>query len=200
MAQETIEWEMIPPRSPHFGGLWKASVKSMKRHLRRVVGLQVLSFEELNTLVIEIGILNSRPLSAMSSDPNDLQPITPAHFLLGKPAKDIPTVRECDAKINFGQRFKLLEASKRSFWKSWYRDYVVTLQIPKRWLQSGPSFQQGDLVSVAEDNMPPLRWKMARIEQLYSGNDDINRVAKLKTAVGQIIRPLVTLRKLPIES
>ena len=40
---------------------------------------------------------------------------------------------------------------------------------------------------------------MARIEQLYSGNDDINRVAKLKTAVGQIIRPVVKLRKLPIE-
>ena len=88
MAQETLEWEMIPPRSPHFGGLWETSVKSMKRHLRRVVGLQILSFEEQNTLVIEIeGILNSRHLSTMSSDSNDLQPITPAHFLLGKSAK-----------------------------------------------------------------------------------------------------------------
>ena len=160
MAQDTIEWETIPPRSPHFGGLWEASVKSMKRHLRRVVGLQVLSFEELNTLVIEIeGILNSRPLSAMSSDPNDLQPITPAHFLLGKSAKDIPTIRERNAEINFGQRFKLLEASKRSIWKSWYRDYLVTLQIRKRWLQSGPSFRQGDLVLVAEDHMPPCDGK-----------------------------------------
>ena len=156
MAQETIEWEMIPPRSQHFVGLWEASAKSMKRHLRRFVALQVLSFEELNTLVIEIeGILNSRPLCAMSSDPNDLQPITPALFLLGKSAKDLPTIPERNAKINFGQRFKLLEASKRSFWKSWYRDYLVTLQIRKRWLQSGPSFRQGDLVLVAEDNMPP---------------------------------------------
>ena len=113
MVQESIEWEMIPARSPHFGGLWEAAVKSMKRHLHRTVGLQILSFEELNTIVIQIeGILNSRPLSAKSSDPNDLQPITPAHFLLGKSAKDLPTVHQLDAKMDLGQRFKLLEAIK----------------------------------------------------------------------------------------
>ena len=197
MVQESIEWEMIPPRSPHFGGLWEAAVKSMKRHLRRIVGLQILSFEEHNTqhrIVIQIeGILNSRPLFAMSSDPNDLQPITPAHFLLGKSAKDLPTVHQLDAKMDLGQRFKLLEAIKTSFWKAWYRDYLVTLQVRKRWLQSGPSFQLGDIVLVAEDNLPPLRW-------LYSGNDDINRVAKLKTVSGHIIRPIVKLRKLPVDA
>ena len=136
----------------------------------------------------------------MSSDPNDLQPITPAHFLLGKSAKDLPTVHQLDAKMDLGQRFKLLEAIKTSFWKAWYRDYLVTLQVRKRWLQSGPSFQLGDIVLVAEDNLPPLRWKMAKIEQLYSGNDDINRVAKLKTVSGHIIRPIVKLRKLPVDA
>ena len=127
----------------------------------------------------------------MSSGPNDLQPITPAHFLLGKSAKDLPTARQPDDKVISD---KLLEGSKRSFWKAWYRDYLVTLQIRKRWLQSGPNFQLGDLVLVPEDNMPPLRWKMDRVEQLDSGNDDINRVAKLRTSSGHIIRRIVKLK------
>ena len=52
---------------------------------------------------------------------------------------------------------------------------------------------------LAEDSLPPLRWQMVRIQKLYAGNDEINRVAKLKTSTGIIIRPIVELRKLPVE-
>ena len=33
----SIEWSFIPERTPHFGGLWKAAVKSLKYHLRRII-------------------------------------------------------------------------------------------------------------------------------------------------------------------
>ena len=45
-----IEWVTIPTKAPHFGGLWEATVKSMKRHMR----LQVLNYEELVTIIIRI--------------------------------------------------------------------------------------------------------------------------------------------------
>ena len=47
LNQQDIEWETIPPRAPHFGAVWEAGVKSMKRHLRYVVGIQKLKYEEL---------------------------------------------------------------------------------------------------------------------------------------------------------
>ncbi|GFS59395.1 uncharacterized protein TNCV_3725431 [Trichonephila clavipes] len=39
-----IEWYTRPPLSPHFGGLWEAGVKSVKFHLKGVMGSTNLTF------------------------------------------------------------------------------------------------------------------------------------------------------------
>ncbi len=57
----------------------------------------------------------------------------------------------------------------------------------------------GDLVLLAEDNEAPLQGKLARIVETYAGNDDIVRVCKVKTSNSTLIRPVVELRKLPID-
>ncbi|GFT14892.1 integrase catalytic domain-containing protein [Trichonephila clavipes] len=85
LSAEGIEWKFIPPRAPSFGGLWEASVKSIKYHLRRVVSGSNLTYEEFLTVCIQIeGILNSRPLCPLSSNSDDLNALTPAHFLIGR--------------------------------------------------------------------------------------------------------------------
>lgn len=79
-----IEWKFIMPRSPSQGGSHEAAVKLFKHHLWRVVGSNVLSVTEANSLVIRIeGCLNSRPLAFQSDDPNDHVVVTPAQLLTG---------------------------------------------------------------------------------------------------------------------
>ena len=58
----------------------------------------------------------------------------------------------------------------------------------------------GDMVVIAEDNQPPLVWKLGRIIESYDGNDEVNRVFKVKTATGYLIRPVVKLRKLVLDN
>lgn len=84
LAKQRIKWSFNPPRSPHFGGLWEAAVKIMKRHLYTIIKGRVFTYEEYNTLVTEIeAVLNSRSLTPLSNDPSDLNVLTPAHFLIG---------------------------------------------------------------------------------------------------------------------
>ena len=74
------------------------------------------------------------------------------------------------------------------------------LQIRKKWFKDGQRMIVGDMVVVAEDNQPPLVWKLGRIIESYDGNDEVNRVFKVKTATGYLIRPVVKLRKLVLDN
>ena len=79
-----IEFKFIPPRAPHFGGLWESAVKSAKNLLYKTISQASLTYEELSTLMSEIeAVMNSRPLTPISNDANDLAVLTPGHFLIG---------------------------------------------------------------------------------------------------------------------
>ena len=134
MLRQYIEWGFIPPYSPHLGGLWEAGVKSCKYHLRRVMGNTLFTFEELTTSLVQIeACLNSRPLSPLSSDPSDLKPLTPGHFLIGEPLTSLPDNNLTDININHLDRWEMVQRSVQEFWKRWAAEYVSNLQSRVKW-------------------------------------------------------------------
>lgn len=85
LQRNGTEWRFITPSAPHQGGLWEASVKAMKHHLRRVMGHELLTSSEFRTILAQASaIMNSRPLGPLSDDPEDLEFLTPGHFLCGE--------------------------------------------------------------------------------------------------------------------
>ncbi|XP_048506918.1 uncharacterized protein LOC125500006 [Athalia rosae] len=116
-AQESINWHFNPPNSPHFGGLWEAGVKSVKTHLRKIIGNALLTFEELYTTFSLIeACLNSRPLTPISNDPDDLIPLTPGHFLIGEPLTALPQPDLLDVPLNRLTRYQRITQLKQHFW------------------------------------------------------------------------------------
>ena len=59
-------------------------MKSMKSHLKRVVGSIKLTFEELTTVLAQVeSCLNSRPLVPLCTHNDDgIEALTPGHFLI----------------------------------------------------------------------------------------------------------------------
>ncbi|XP_072400933.1 uncharacterized protein [Diabrotica undecimpunctata] len=170
LSQESIDWRFIPPNSPHFGGLWEAGVKSVKHHLRRSIGENILTFEEFSTLLTQIeSCLNSRPISPLSDDPNDPSPLTPAHFLIGEPLFSIPDHNWLDVNENRRNQYQLIQQRLQLFWKRWSSEYISQLQSRNKWKKSEPQvLTSGTLVLIKEDGLPPLKWSLGRVQTTFS--------------------------------
>ncbi|GBL77344.1 hypothetical protein AVEN_41767-1 [Araneus ventricosus] len=121
-------------RSLNLHPILEAAVKSMKFHLKRVLGAQILSQEEFTTVLVEIEtVLNSKPLIAASDDPDDYSVITPGHFLITSELKRLPQLDLTQHKTPIRERLKLVTQISQSFWKSWSKDYLTQLQVRNKW-------------------------------------------------------------------
>ncbi|XP_076247789.1 uncharacterized protein LOC143187453 [Calliopsis andreniformis] len=199
--QAFVNWSFSPPRSPHFGGLWEAAVKSFKKHLRATIGETVFTYEQFNSIIIEIeAILNSRPLTPLSSDPNDCIALTPAHFLIGGSLQTLPEYEISDIRNNRLSLWQHTQKIKQHFWNRWHREYLHELHTRSKWhVDANNNIKEGMLVLIREDNLAPLQWKLGRIMELHPGEDKIIRVVSVRTPLGIYKRSVKKLAPLPIE-
>ena len=193
-----IKWHLNSPSSPHLNGLAEAGVKSVKTQLFRVIGEQVLTYEELYTLLTQIeASLNSRPISEMSPDPNDLQPLTPGHFLTLEPLNSCPDPDLSTLKLNTLNRWQLIQRLHADFWKRWKSEYLNTLQQRNKWADPSTEVSLNALVIIKDETKSPLHWLLGRIIALHPGKDNHVRVVTVRTKDGILKRPIVKLCPLP---
>ncbi|XP_073946806.1 uncharacterized protein [Choristoneura fumiferana] len=198
LAKVSVKWHMNPPYAPHMGGLWEASVKSAKLLLKRTLGEQVLTFEELTTIFAKVeAVLNSRPLCPTSNDPNDLETLTPGHFIIGHPLVSLPEYDFDHTPISRLNRWQLVQQISQHFWRRWQLEYLHNLQQRAKWCKNVPNLKIGDLVLVKEDNLPPLQWRKARVSKLRPGADGVVRVVELRTSTGTCVRSVAKVCPLP---
>lgn len=191
VAETGMNWHFNPPSGPSFGGLWEAGVKSVKYHLKRLVGNNTFTFEEMATLLRQIeACLNSRPLCAISNDVNDVEYLTPGHFIMGCAPITVPEVSLLDENVSTLSRWKLVQLIYQQFWKYWYSEYLSKLQQRQKWLKLKENVKVGQLVLLREDNVPPCKWPIAKIIEVYPGDDNQVRVVKIEKHTASINPPI----------
>lgn len=129
----------------------------------------------------------------MSPDPGDLDVLTPGHFLIGKPLNSVPDHDLTQLKMNHLSRWQRVQQMSQHFWKRWSAEYLSTLQQRYKWTQKKANISIGDLVLIHDENLPPSKWRMARVTATHPGKDDLVRVVTVMTAKGELERPITKL-------
>lgn len=200
IASKNINWHFNPPAAPSFGGLWEAGVRSMKQHLKKTIGEAKLCYEEFITILTQVeACLNSRPLCPVSNDSNDLEVLTPAHFLVGRQLTANPEPSLLNRNENTLGRWQLVQKMTQHFWRRWQDEYLVQLQQRPKWATAKKNVQVGQLVLITNDNQPPTQWPLGRIPSVHPGTDGAVRVVSIKTKSDHIKRPILRISPLPIE-
>ena len=137
-------------------------------------------------------IINSRPITRVSSDAADLQPLTPNHLLLLQPGNTPPPGVFTD-KDNFARRrWRQIQHLTNVFWRRWSKEYLTSLQERQKWIKPQRNIKMGDIVLVS-DNSPRNQWRMGRVIDVFPDKKGLVRIAKVKMGTSILERPITKL-------
>lgn len=132
--------------------------------------------------------MNSRSLCPLSEDPDDLNILTPAHFLIGAPFTSVVEPDVTMLNIHRLGRWQRVCYMQQLFWKQRSTEYLTILQQRIKWKIASDNTKIGTMVLLKEKNRQPLKWQLDRITEVIKGDDGFARVAILKMANGMVRR------------
>ncbi|XP_063049984.1 uncharacterized protein LOC134444684 [Engraulis encrasicolus] len=194
LLPDGVEWSFNPPAASHHGGVWERLIRSVRQVLNSTLHQQTTDDEGLQTLFCEVeAILNSRPLSTVSSDPYDLEPLTPNHLLLLKTTPTLPPGVFQKSDIYAKRRWKQVQYMADLFWLRWTKEYLLLLQERQKWTGTKKNFNIGDIVLVVDPTAPRGSWPLGRVLETISDAKGLVRSVKLKTKTSVLERPITKL-------
>ena len=197
MEKVGIKWTFQPPRTPHFGGAHESLVRSTKKALYNALEQEKSSLryptEDLfRTLLYEVaGLLNTRPLTYVSSDPADFCPLTPNDFLNRPPTACPPAGSFDDASPR--EHYRYLQRVLNLFWDMWKTVYLQSLAARKKWRVKQPNLEVGDVVLEINKGFSRGEWNIGHVVKVFPGADGCVRAVDVQLPNGIFRRGITEL-------
>ena len=194
LLNTSVEWKLNPPFAPHFGGVWERLVQRVKRALLLNIGSAKLNPNVFATIVSEAECLvNSRPLTHVRSNREDDNPLTPNHFLLGRPFCNVPGAVFNETLTLKSSAWTQVKQRLQQIWKRLITEFVPSLNKQQKWTSLEAALEVDDVVWLLEEFTPRGIWPLGRVTRTFTGPDNIARSCEFKTALGKLNRPAVKL-------
>jgi hypothetical protein len=147
------------------------------------------------TLMTEVEcIINSRPLTTVSSDHDDLTPLSPNNILAMKSKVVFPPPGDFQKEdVYLRKRWRRVQYLANIFWSRWKREFLQTLQPRTKWCKARRNFAVGDVVLMVDDNAPRNSWKLACVTDVMPDDRGLVRMVKIKTSLSSFVRPIAKL-------
>lgn len=207
LLDNKIEWKFIVERAPWWGGFYERLMRTLKQPLKKVLGRSSLTTDEMQTILTEVeAMVNSRPLTFISDEPEETSYLTPASFLIGREVTSIP-VRPAKGKEPGTRSRKelnqmLIQQNKylNQIWKMWREEYVRNLGTVPTKPKENNKLKPGELVMVTDHNNPRCKWQVGVVDRVKEGRDGIIRRCWIKTATSILPRPVQHVARLEMDS
>ena len=196
---------IYPEESPPVWGVLGATYRLDKATMKKVLGRTFVLL--IQTIVTELeATLNDHPLTYMSADIRDPEPLTPAHLLYGCQIVLLPHCTSDISDLDYGVpttanlRTRVLRHAQvlQHFQHHWMQEYLTSLREHQRATGSNEQcIKVGDVVLV-HDDIPRGKWKMAVVEQLIWGKDGYARAGNIRYSEGRTNRPIAKLYPLKL--
>jgi hypothetical protein len=196
-ALNQINWIFNPPLAAWWGGWWERLIRLLKDLLKRTLKKTSLNYEEMSTILCDCeAIINSRPLTYLTEENTEIIAITPAMFIRDVREAGVPDLDQIN-KSHFAKRIRYRQRLKEELRRRFRVQYLGQLARRTKHRTNTAPVAVGDVVLVRSDNQKRLDWPLAVVKEVFPGQDGHIRVVKLKTAKGELIRPIQRL--IPLE-
>ena len=188
-----IRWSYNIEAAPWQGGLFERLIQSTKRILKKSLRKEILTYNELLTLLKRIeNILNNRPLTYVYDSEVGQPPLTPNHLIYGRKIEPSNTTDDSNKEDTNFLNCDRLRTILDHFWTQWKDEYITSLRertYSRKLRGIDTTIKVGD-VCLIEDTGPRNIWKVGRVEEAISGKDNQARAAVVKTVNGPLRRPI----------
>ena len=137
--------------------------------------------------------LKAGALTPVRSNANDLEAITPNHFLLGNKKLCLPYISGAEHFVDHRKLFRQKQTYAEVIWDRFRKEYLPKLNSKKWQTTTDRSHQHGDLVWLVEDSDKRGVYDLGRKTETFEGFDEVIRSAIIRTKYGYYKRPVVKL-------